>query len=27
LIGYGAIWAALALYSLEGIYRARQSRA
>jgi chloramphenicol-sensitive protein RarD len=26
LIGYGAIWAALALYSLEGIYRARAAR-
>ncbi|KND59261.1 Protein rarD [Candidatus Burkholderia verschuerenii] len=26
LIGYGAIWAALALYSLEGFYRARAAR-
>jgi chloramphenicol-sensitive protein RarD len=23
LIGYGAIWAALALYSIEGLWRAR----
>ncbi|WP_248322232.1 EamA family transporter RarD [Caballeronia sp. Sq4a] len=27
LIGYGAIWAALALYSLEGVYCARRARA
>jgi chloramphenicol-sensitive protein RarD len=26
LIGYGAIWAALAIYSLEGVYRARGPR-
>jgi chloramphenicol-sensitive protein RarD len=26
LIGYGAIWAALAIYSLEGVYRARAAR-
>jgi chloramphenicol-sensitive protein RarD len=26
LIGYGAIWTALALYSLEGFYRARAAR-
>jgi chloramphenicol-sensitive protein RarD len=27
LIGYGAIWAALAVYSLESAWRARQLRA
>ncbi len=26
LIGYGAIWAARAVYSLEGFYRARAAR-
>ena len=26
LTGYGAIWAALAIYSLEGVYRARAAR-
>lgn len=26
LIGYGAIWAALALYSIEGFYKARAAR-